>query len=157
MARRVRPHDAPHRTSTFVDMELMDRFLFVRGPRPSRLLAAVTIFACSVTSCVQWRPVAPPPATAPTASAAQRLPRWVRVTTRDSTRYLLEDATFRGDTLVGQARDDRAPSPLRRVPAADIAHLEARVPSVTGSVGVAAGVVAGVAAFAWAVGHAATH
>jgi hypothetical protein len=116
--------------------------------------AGVAICVWCLAACVQWRPVAPPPAPALTASRAPGLPRWVRVTTRDSARYLLEDAEFRGDTLVGQGSVDRA-APLVRVPTTDIAHLEARLPSLSGSVGVAAGVLAGLGAFLWFVGHAA--
>jgi hypothetical protein len=114
--------------------------------------AGVGVCAWSLTACVQWRPVAAPPAPAPAASRAAVLPRWVRVTTRDSARYLLEDAEFQSDTLVGQGNSDRA-TPLVRVPAADIAHLEARLPSLSGSVGVAAAILAGLGGFLWLIGH----
>lgn len=109
--------------------------------------------ACTVpatTACVRWQSV--PPAE---VSARPPLPRWLRVTKRDSTRLLLEQAQLRGDTLIGRASDD-AGDPLARIPMADVAHLEAREPSVSGSVGVAALVMGAVAAFAFIVGHAAS-
>ena len=127
------------------------------SPPLRRFLAgsvACAVCALCFVACVQWQPVVPPPE----PGAAARLPRWVRVTTRDSARYLLESAAFRGDTLVGRAADagETAAAALVRVPAANIAHLEVRVPSLTGSAGMAAAILAGVAAFAWAVGHATT-
>lgn len=115
--------------------------------RSHRVLAGVSVCFWLGAACVQWQPIAPPTA---------RLPRWVRVTTRDSTQFLLEDATFEGDTLVGRVMDaGRSATPVTvRVPAAAIAHAEARVPSVGGSAGVAAAVLAGVVAITWAAAHA---
>lgn len=115
-----------------------------------RSLMAIGICAWCLTGCFQWKPIAPPTAPAPAVSRAPDLPRWVRVTTRGSAQYLLEDAEFRGDTLVGQGSGDKA-APLVRLPVADIAHMEARRPSPTGAAWVAGGVVA----FLWFVGHAA--
>lgn len=127
-----------------------------------RGLLCVAVVTCSwlAAGCVRWQPVAAPEPSSATADAPV-LPRWVRVTTRDSTRYLLEDAAFRGDTLVGRARDASSDSgvaevSLVRVPATNIAHLEARAPSLKGSVGVALAIVAGLWAFAWSIGHAAS-
>ena len=120
-----------------------------RAGRP--ILAAM--LACSVVAtgaCVRWQSVPPADVT-----AQPQLPRWVRVTTRDSTHLLLERAGLRGDTLVGRANDDTG-APLARVPMADVAHIEAREPSLSGSVGVAAMVLLGVAAFVAFVGHAAS-
>lgn len=112
--------------------------------------ASILICAVAATSgCVRWQSV--PPAD---LSAQPSLPRWVRVTTRDSTHLLMEHAEFRGDTLVGRASDDAA-APLARIPMVDVAHLEARAPSPIGSVGVAAILLGAVAAFAFLVGHAA--
>jgi len=111
-----------------------------------------TILACVLTAtsaCVRWQTVRPAD-----MSAQPLLPRWVRVTTRDSTHRLVERAVIRGDTLIGRASDD-AGAPLTRIPTADIAHLEAREPSLGGSLGVMALVFLGVAGFFIAVGYAA--
>ena len=87
------------------------------------------------TACVRWQPVSG------ADICARPLPRWVQVTMRDSVHYMLRDArVVTGDTLVG----DPGTSPsLVRLPVADIAHLEARVPSGPGSIGVGALVVVG--------------
>src|SRR5262245_47565662 len=84
-----------------------------------------------LAACVDWRRV-------PLGTAQEReLPRWVRATLRDSTELLLERAAFRGDTLVGRARRDSVATEVR-VPAANIARLEARLPSLSRSAGLAA-------------------
>lgn len=87
------------------------------------------------TACVRWQPV-------PSASVSERpLPRWVEVTTRDSVHYILKDArVVPGDTLVGLP-DDAAS--VVRLPLAEIAHLEARVPSGPGSIGMGVVVLGG--------------
>jgi hypothetical protein len=65
----------------------------------------------------------------------------VQVTTRDSARYLLEDArVVSGDSLVGRAANVASPV---RLPIAEIAHLEARVPSGPGSIGMGVVVICG--------------
>lgn len=85
---------------------------------------------------------------------APLLPRWVRVTTRDSVRQLLHDArVIAGDTLRAHLAENAKGAEVVRIPAAEIAHLEARVPSGFGSVGVALMVLLGLAATLALVGH----
>lgn len=115
-----------------------------RAPRSAYV--PMLVVAMLLTACVRWEAVSP-------ADAPPRLPRLVRVTSRDSTHRMLEDAAFRSDTLVGRA-SDQPDSPDVRIPLADIAHLEARVPSVSGSLGVAVAVLAALASFVYFVGHA---
>ena len=97
------------------------------------------VLVCTVlllgTACVRWQRI-------PSAGISARpLPRWVRITTRDSVHYTLADArVVPGDTLVG--RPEAAASSVR-LPLAEIAHLEARVPSGPGSIGVGIVVIAG--------------
>ncbi len=114
-----------------------------------RLVAGV--LACTMTSmsaCVHWQSVTPP------AHGAQvALPRLVHVTRRDSTHVTLEHATFLSDTLVGRALDEPN-APLARIATADIAHLEAREPSLSRSLTVIVIVLGVVSAFFWALGHA---
>lgn len=110
------------------------------------------VLACTVAAtsgCMRWQSVPPSDVT-----AQPPLPRWVRVTTHDSTHLLLERAQLRGDTLIGRAGDDAA-APLARIPMADVAHIEAREPSLGGSLGVMAVVFLGVAGFIIAIGYAA--
>jgi hypothetical protein len=107
------------------------------------LLAAVLLSAC-----VHWESVSP-------VDAPPRLPRWVRVTTRDSLQQLLQDAAFHHDTLVGRASSD-AGATLARIPGDEIAHVEARVPSLSRSIGVAAVVLGAFVTFVYLVGHATT-
>jgi hypothetical protein len=76
----------------------------------------------------------------------------VQVTTRDSARYLLEDArVVSGDSLVGRAANVASPV---RLPIAEIAHLEARVPSGPGSIGMAIVVICGLFGLVALIGHA---
>lgn len=73
--------------------------------------------------------------------SARPLPRWVQVTTRDSAHYLLEDArVVPGDSLVGRSADEASSV---RLPLAEIAHLEARVPSGPRSIGAGVVVICG--------------
>ena len=111
------------------------------------LLAAALPYALVVTGCVRWESV-------PVGDAGARpLPRWVEVTTRDSTHYTLEEArVVPGDTLVGRAESGQSELPVR-LPLAPIAHLEARVPSGAGSIGVGALVLGGLAALLALIGH----
>jgi hypothetical protein len=70
----------------------------------------------------------------------------VQVTTTDSTHYLLEHARVAaGDTIVGRSSTAKDSEPLVRIPSRRIAHIEARVPSAPGSIGVGALVLGGVA------------
>ena len=111
------------------------------------VLHTTTTAACLLllAGCVRWQGV---PSGTPT-----EFPRLVRVTTRDSAQYLLEDAkVVAADTVVGRMEGDR----LVRIPPADIAHLEARVPSVSGSLGVALIVLVGIGAALALIGHAST-
>jgi hypothetical protein len=100
--------------------------------------------------CVQWQPI-------PSSQLSARpLPRWVQVTTTDSARFTLEHArVLAGDTLTGRSYSAADSEPLIRIPSGQIAHLEARVPSGPGSIGVAALVIGGVALFFFTLGHAA--
>ena len=99
-------------------------------------------------ACVRWQSI-------PVAELSARpLPRWVQVTTRDSTRYTLEGARLLpGDTLVGSPAGD---DPQRRVrlPLAEIANVDARVPSGSGSIGVGALIIGGVLGLIALIGHA---
>ena len=93
----------------------------------TRALVLITVLVLG-TGCVRWQPISG------AGISARPLPRWVQLTTRDSVHYMLEDArVVPGDTLLG--RPENAASPVR-LPIADIAHLEARVPSGPGSIGV---------------------
>lgn len=118
-------------------------------PRGRVVVAACTTLACLV-GCVRWQTIPP------SQIAARPLPRWVQVTTTDSARFVLERAhVLPGDTLTGRssmAADSDSPI---RIPGSRIAHLEARVPSGPGSIGVAVLVVGGLGLFVFAVGHAA--
>ena len=105
-----------------------------------RRIACLSAVGLLTGGCVRWQAVSP------TADASMPLPRWVRVTTRDSSHYLLERAAFRHDTLVGRASDEPG-IPAARIPAGDIAHLEAREPSLAGSLGVTTLVLGSVIAF----------
>jgi hypothetical protein len=106
-----------------------------------RLRALALVAFTMPCACVEWRSVGTPPV------ASVSLPRFVRVTTRDSGQRLLEDAHFRGDTLVGRAADGEEV----RIPSDGITRLEARVPSLSRSAGVAALILAGVVAVALAI------
>jgi hypothetical protein len=117
--------------------------MLIHGRSTPILLAAVLLSAC-----VHWESVSP-------ADVPPKLPRWVRVTTRDSVSQLLQNAAFHHDTLVGQASSD-AKAPVTRIPNDEIAHIEARVPSLSGSIGVAAIVLGAVVTFIYLVGHATT-
>ena len=102
-----------------------------------------------VAACVRWQSI-------PVAELAARpLPRWVQVTTRDSTRYTLEDARLvPGDTLVGRPAGDEAAKRVR-LPIAEIANVDARVPSGPGSIGVGALIIGAVLGSIALIGHAA--
>jgi hypothetical protein len=77
----------------------------------------------------------------------------VQVTTRDSTRYSLEDArVLPGDTLVGRPADGAERQV--RLPVAEIASVDARVPSGPGSIGVGALIIGGVLGLIALIGHA---
>jgi hypothetical protein len=98
----------------------------------ARLLSTVLLLG---TACVRWQAVPGP------SISARPLPRWVQVTTRDSAHYMLEDArVVPGDSLVG--RPGNAASSVR-LPIAEIAHLEARVPSGPRSIGMGVVVIGG--------------
>ena len=114
-----------------------------RGRVAGRALCTVLLLA---TACVRWQSVPP-------AGISERpLPRWVQVTTRDSVHYTLEHARVApGDTLVGRPEDAAS---VVRLPMADIAHMEARVPSGPGSIGVGLAVIFGVLAMVALIGHA---
>src|SRR5262245_39294920 len=102
------PADGPRRT---LPMAIARRV--ARGC----LVGALALMA----GCVEWQRVS-------IGTAQEReLPRWVRATLRDSTELLLERAAFKGDTLVGRARRGSVPTEVR-VPAANIARLDARLP-----------------------------
>ena len=105
-----------------------------RGPRKLYPRVAVCTALLLGTGCVRWQ-------TIPNGGiSARALPRWVQLTTRDSVHYMLEDARIvAGDTLVG--RPEHAATSVR-LPLAEIAHLEARVPSGPGSIGVGIVVIA---------------
>ena len=105
------------------------------------------VAAVLLSACVHWESVSP-------AEAPPRLPRWVRVTTRDSVHRTLEDAAFHHDTLVGRMGGDDVARV--RIPSGEIAHLEARVPSLSGSVGVGALIIGAFVTFVYLVGHAAS-
>jgi hypothetical protein len=123
----------------------MDAFS-LRAARGGMAAVCVVLLA----GCVRWQPVP--------AAPTRALPRWVRVTTRDSVRRLLEDAgVVSGDTLVGRsAEDDGGGERMVRIPASEIVQLEARVPNGAGSVGVAVIVLLGLTALVALVGHAST-
>lgn len=120
-----------------------------QGPsmRLPRRCTPVLLAAVLLSACVHWESVSP-------ADAPPKLPRWVRVTTRDSVSQLLENPAFHHDTLVGHASSD-ATAPVTRIPAGEIVHLEARVPSLSGSIGVGALVLGSLTTFVYLVGHAA--
>jgi hypothetical protein len=137
--------ETPH-IGSVLHFSLRERVILAPRPRLARpgLAAAGVIL---LAGCVRWQgiPVAPAPS----------LPRWVRVTTSDSVQRLLEDASVvPGDTLVGRSTGNAGGEQLIRIPATEIAHLEARVPNGAGSIGVAAIVLLGLAAFIGLVGHA---
>ena len=99
--------------------------------------------------CVQWQSIPP------SQISARPLPRWVLVTTRDSAHFTLEHArVLPGDTLTGRPDTAAEWEPAVRIPASQIAHMEGREPSGTGSIGVGALVLGGLAVFLIAVGHA---
>jgi hypothetical protein len=140
----------PHDCNVFLDAgELLnDQFL---GPRSTRSLlgAALAGVLLLASGCVRWQSV-------PVSELGERpLPRWVHVTTRDSAHYTLQEARLvAGDTLVGRSADASDALPPVRLPRADIARLEARVPSGPGSIGVGALVVGGVVGLVALIGHA---
>lgn len=110
-----------------------------------RLLSFSASIALACTSCVRWQPAA--------VTAGASLPRFVQVTTRDSLRLVLENAAVvPGDTLVGQSADGEGVRVVR-LAAAAIAHMEVRLPSGIGSIGVAAGVLGGLGAAFYVMGH----
>lgn len=120
------------------------RVLFAQCMPGLRTLLVSTVLLLS-TACVRWQPVSS------VAIAARPLPRWVKVTMRDSAQYRLEHAqVVPGDTLVG---DSAATASAVRLPVAEIAHLEARVPSGPGSIGMGAVVIGSVAAMLVLLGH----
>jgi hypothetical protein len=97
--------------------------------------------------CVRWQPISR------ASVSARPLPRWVQLTTRDSVHYMLEDARVTpGDTLVGRPADAARSV---RLPLAEIAHLEARVPSGPRSIGMGALLIGGLAAALALIGGAA--
>lgn len=117
-----------------------------RSPRHLSLALAWVVLC---TGCVQWRSVP--------VAASPSLPRWVRVTTRDSVQRVLRDArVIAGDTLVGELAGGQRGAEVVRIPAVEIAHLEARLPSGVGSIGVAVLVLFGLAATVALIGHATT-
>ena len=123
----------------------------MRQPRIARSLRGVaSVATILVAGCVRWQSI-------PVSAVGERdLPRWVHVTTRDSAHYTLQDARLlAGDTLVGRPEDGGSGGATVRLPLAEVARLEARVPSGPGSIGVGALVVAGVAGLVALVGHAA--
>jgi hypothetical protein len=77
----------------------------------------------------------------------------VRVTTRDSVQHVLKEAAFHHDTLVARSL---ATASVIRIPGSEIAHVEARVPSLSGSLGLAAVVLGAFVTFVYLVGHAAS-
>ena len=123
---------------------------FTRAVRHPIAAAALACSATSTTACVHWQSVTPP-----SAGAEVGLPRLVRVTKRDSTHLTLENAAFQHDTLVGRAYDDAGSSSVR-IPSNDIAHLEVREASLSGSIGVLVLVLGAVTAFFWALAHSIT-
>lgn len=110
-------------------------------------VASVIVLVASL-GCVEWNAVDASPGDSPS------LPRWVRVTTSDSARRLLEDAAFRGDTLVGQGGDGPQRGAEVRIARSSIARLEAREPSMSRSAGMAVVLMGGVLALAAALGWA---
>ena len=122
-----------------------------QGPsmRLPRRCTPVLLAAVLLSACVHWESVSP-------ADAPPKLPRWVRVTTRDSVSQLLQNAAFQHDTLVGHASSDAA-APVTRIPGSEIAHLEARVPSLSGSLGIAAVILGTVVAVFAVIGHATSY
>jgi hypothetical protein len=119
--------------------------LSLRAARGATAAVCVVLLA----GCVRWQPLP--------AAPTRALPRWVRVTTRDSVHRTLEDArVVSGDTLVGRSAEDDGRERTVRIPASEIVQLEARVPSGAGSVGVAVIVLLGLTALVALVGHAST-
>ena len=115
----------------------------VSGPRTNALpLSAVLLLG---TACVRWQPISS------AGVSARPLPRWVQITTRDSVHYMLEDArVVPGDSLVGRPADASA---AVRLPIAEIAHLEARVPSGPRSIGIGVVVIGGFVAMLALIGQ----
>lgn len=123
--------------------------LKMQTSRAQRWVCRVTTASSALllAGCVQWEqlPVTPSPS----------LPRWVEVTTRDSSRYLLRDAGFAaGDTLVGWSHDDARGDVALRIPRADIVALEGRVPSVSRTVEFTTLFLLALSGFVYLVGHA---
>jgi hypothetical protein len=113
--------------------------------RPGARASPIITFLLLGTACVRWQPVAS------SDIAARPLPRWVQVTTCDSVHYRLEHARFvPGDSLVGTSVETASSV---RLPVAEIAHLEARVPSGSGSIGTGLAVIGGVAVVLVLLGH----
>lgn len=112
---------------------------FVRtNPGRRRLPAVLAAPLLLLAGCVVWSPLPP------VQRIDRPLPRWVQVTTIDSTRFMLEHArVVAGDTVVGRSSTAEDSAPLIRIPSSRIAHLEARVPSGPGSIGVGALVIGG--------------
>lgn len=118
-------------------------------PVRSRHVAALSMLALLVASgCMRWQSVSV------SEAAARPLPRLVSVTTTDSVHHVLERARFVGDTLIGRARD-AADSQELRIPSSRIAHMQARLPSLPGAIGVGALVALGLWGLLYSIGHAA--
>lgn len=128
------------------------RLPFARYRVPRLPAAAAWAALVWLQACVQWQAI--PPAQV----SARPLPRWVAVTTIDSAHFMLEHAhVLPGDTLTGRSSTAANSESSIRIPNSHIAHLEARVPSGPGSLGVAALVLGGVGLLLFTVGHAADH
>jgi hypothetical protein len=91
----------------------------------------------------------------PSQVSARRMPRLVQVTTIDSARFMLERArVLPGDTLTGRSVTAADSEPPIRIPGSQIAHLEARVPTIAGAIRGAGLVLGGTALFPFLVGRA---
>jgi len=102
-----------------------------------------------LVNCVKWQSIPP------SQLSARALPRWIEVTTIDSARYVLEHAQVRGDTIIGRLSAATEAERPMRIPSNRVAHVEARVPSGSGSIGVTALVVGGLTVYLFLLGRAA--
>jgi len=133
-----------------LSFERYTRSRFPSGHRATRRLVVVAWAALpGLLGCMQWKSIPP------SQVSAGRMPRWVQVTTIDSTRFMLESArVLPGDTLTGRSTAAADSEPPIRIPASRIAHLEGRVATPGGLIRGTGLVLGGTALFLFLVGHA---